>query len=512
MALLLLSVCPSARLPAQCPDGSPPPCTASRAPRTAPNSVAVLYFDNQSRDTNDLYLADGITDELITRLGQLERLQVKSRGAVRRFRGSTDDPAAIGRSLGVANLVNGSVRREGDRVRVTVELTRAATGAHVWGDVLDRTSRDLMSLESDIAGAIATQIGGRLAPQERRVVAARPTTNGEAYDHLLRGDFLLARRNGSDARRAVAEYEQATTLDPRFARAWAHLSLAWYLFVDWDWPHPGLSRDSVIALGTRAEMRARDADSLSADAWAARGLLLTLRNPFTHEGVIAALQRATRLDPRNAEIWHQLGSVEMVHRDDAAAERDMRRALALDPQRMITLSNLSQVYIFSGRDREALGYLDSAVAVSPDSYFPHALRAPVRLRLGDVTGAREDAEAARRLRPVDFSFDTEPAIISLMMLDGDTAGARQHAEALARLLPRDGPVGYGGAFGPSAAFAIIGDFDRALDYAERGRSSGVNMWWQLQDPIYGALRNDPRYVRLLASMAPPWATPGRAAP
>ena len=108
-----------------------------------------------------------------------------------------------------------------------------------------------MSVESDIATAIATQVGGRLAPRERQVVTARPTTNPEAYDHVLRGDFFLARRNGADARRAVTEYEQATTLDPRFARAWAHLALAWYLFVDWDWPHPGLTREAAIWLAEK---------------------------------------------------------------------------------------------------------------------------------------------------------------------------------------------------------------------------------------------------------------------
>src|SRR4051812_42578690 len=306
-----------AALAFQCPDGSPPPCAraaARGASAPAPTSVAVLYFDNLSRDTSDTYLAEGLTDELITRLGQVDRLQVKSRGAVRRFRGdAAADPTIVGRALGVAHLVSGSVRRSGDRLRVTVELTRAATGAHVWGDVYDRTSSDLMSVESDIASAIATAVGGRLAPNERQGITARPTTNPEAYDHVLRGDFLLARRNGADARRAVSEYEQAVSLDPRFARAWAHLGLTWFLFVDWDWPHPGLTRDSIIALASVASGRALAIDSLSADAWATHGLILVLRNPATHEGEVPALRRAAQLDPRNAEIWHQLGSSEMVH-------------------------------------------------------------------------------------------------------------------------------------------------------------------------------------------------------
>ena len=489
---------------AQCPDGSPPPCTARPrvAAAPAPTSVAVLYFDNLSRDTSDTYLAEGLTDELITRLGQVDRLQVKSRGAVRRFRGSTDDPVVVGRALGVAHLVSGSVRREGDRLRVTVELTRAATGAHVWGDVFDRTSRDLMSVESDIASAIATAVGGRLAPSERQVITARPTTNPAAYDHVLRGDFLLAHRNGGDARRAVAEYEAAVALDPAFARAWAHMSLAWYLFLDWDWPHPGLSRDSVLALGSAASERALAADSLSADGWATRGLLLTIRNAATHEGVIPALQRAVRLDPRNAEAWHQLGSVLMVERHDAEAESALTRSLALDPQRMITLSNLAQVLIYQGRDRESLVYLDSAVAVAPEAYFPHVVRGQVRVRLRDLAGAREDGEAVQRLRPRDFSFDSEPLLIALRLAAGDTAEARARADALARQVPATGPLAYGSVFGIALGYALVGDYDHAIASIERGRISGINMWWQMQDPFFGGLRSDPRYRRLLDELKP----------
>ena len=150
-------------LTAQCPDGSPPPCRltshASTAP--APNSVAVLYFDNLSADTADAYLAEGLTEELIARLGQLPRLAVKSRAAVQRFRQSGADPLAAARALRVARLVTGSVRRGGNRLRVTVELVRASDGEHVWGDLYDRRDADLLAVEEDITRAVAAAIGGR---------------------------------------------------------------------------------------------------------------------------------------------------------------------------------------------------------------------------------------------------------------------------------------------------------------------------------------------------------------
>lgn len=168
-----LAIClswPAASALAQCPDGSPPPCRAAtgRPPAPAANSVAVLYLDNLSRDTADAFLADGLTEEIIIRLGQVPRLAVKSRYEVQRFRGRTaQDLAALGRALGAAYLVTGSVQRAGDQVRLRYEVIRAATRTHVAGDVIDRSSRDLLTVESDIAREVATAITGQLLPEER---------------------------------------------------------------------------------------------------------------------------------------------------------------------------------------------------------------------------------------------------------------------------------------------------------------------------------------------------------
>jgi len=146
-------------LHAQCPDGSPPPCRAQpgrAAPTPASNSVAVLYFDNLSRDTADAYLAEGLTDEIIARLGQIERLNVKSRTAVSRHRGAGTDPMVLSRALGVAYVVNGTVRRGKDRLRVTVELLQAASGDRLWGQQYDRAQADFLAIQEDIAVSVAS--------------------------------------------------------------------------------------------------------------------------------------------------------------------------------------------------------------------------------------------------------------------------------------------------------------------------------------------------------------------
>jgi len=182
----------------------------------------VLYFDNLSRDTADAYLADGLTEELIARLGQVERLTVKSRFAVRRYRGaSTDDPATVGRVLGVTHLVTGSVRRSGTRLRVTVELMRAAGGDREWGDQYDRTEADFLAVEEDVARRVATVLAGWLLPTEQARLSVRSAYNAAAYDHFLRGNYYLARRDPLSLRRAIEEYDVAVRLDPGFSPALA---------------------------------------------------------------------------------------------------------------------------------------------------------------------------------------------------------------------------------------------------------------------------------------------------
>ena len=489
----------------QCPDGSPPPC-AARASRAAaaPTSVAVLYFDNLSRDTSDAYVADGLTEELITRLGQIERLQVKSRTAVQRYRGrQVEDPAVLGRTLGVAHLVSGSVRRGGGRLRVTVEMTRAATGVRVWGESYERRSEDLMSVEADIARAIAEGIGGQLAPSERRSLTSQVTGNPAAYDRLLRGNYALSRRTGLDVRRAIAEYEAAVRLDPALSRAWARIGLAYYLFLDWQWPWPGLPRDSLLARGFTAADRALALDSTASDGWMARGLLLTYRDPLAFSGVVPSMERAVQLDPRNAEAWHQLGGVLTYYMDNVAALRAFDRALELDPQRMITLSNYSLVLRYLRRYAEAVRMADSAVAVNPDAYYTWLLRGWAHLDVRNVPRARADLDMVLRLRPADGVWDTDALHVAVLAGEGDSATARDRATEMAQRVSGNRPLTYQEAASVALALTAAGLRDQAIGVLERAQSAGIFLWWWMQDPLMDPLRSDPRFQRLLDSLRPP---------
>lgn len=484
----------------QCPDGSPPPCGRASPRAPAATSVAVLYFDNLSRDTSDAYVADGLTEELITRLGEIQRLQVKSRTAVQRYRGkSIEDPAALARALNVAHLVSGTVQQGAGRLRVTVELTRAVSGTRVWGQSYERPATDLMGVEAEIAQAIAEGVGGRLAPAERRSLAVRPTLNSEAYDHYLRGNYFLARRNPTDVRVAIDQYQKAVALDSSFTAALARIGYSYGLFLDWGWAYPGLTWDSILGRGFLVADRALALDANAADVWMTRGYLLSFRNPRTLDGVDAAFQRAIARDPRNSEAYHQYGYLLMMGGRDSSAEAMYQRALALEPERPITLVTLAFARHLHRRDREALALCDSAIALVPDAAWAYARRSLWRPR-SDIAGALSDARTAARLAPADYPIEAEAALAAAEFRNGDTAFARAR---LARVAGTFTTGGSQGTYFVAIAFAIAGDADGAIATLKRMMPQGAFQWRIMRDPWFDVMRDDPRFQALIEASRPP---------
>jgi TolB-like protein/cytochrome c-type biogenesis protein CcmH/NrfG len=512
LAAAVLIAGPPDRLAAvvQCPDGSPPPCRAAAA-RTAavpvPNSVAVLYLDNLSRDTADAYLADGLTEEIILRLGQIERLAVKSRNAVQRLRGrAAEDPAVLGRTLGVAYLVSGSVRRSGTRLRVTVELVRTAGGVRVWGDAFDRSESDLLAIEEDIARAVTSAIGGRLLRGEGAILAARPTRDPVAYDHLLRGNHFLAQRTGSAGARAIEQYETATRLDPGFADAFARIALAYALFLDWSWPFPGAPPESLLARGVAAVDRALELQPASADAWVARGHLLTYRDlsyrsPVREDAVLEAFQRAIALDPRNAEAHHQYGVRLLFRGEGATAVAAFQHALAIEPERPITLSASGLASVVQRNYAEARRWLDSALTVDPAFAIGYAHRGMLAVQLGEIAQARADGEMAIRFG-AGYRLPGQAVLVITDARMGDSVGARARMDHLLReivdsLHPSPREARY---VGP-ALLATSGP-NRLLDFLERVEPSAAELWFNLRLPEYDTLRANLRFQRLVEESRP----------
>jgi eukaryotic-like serine/threonine-protein kinase len=466
----------------------------------APNGVAVLYFDNLSSDTADAYLADGLTEELISRLGQVARLTVKSRNAVRRFRGRlADDPAAVGRALDVAHLVSGSVRHAGARLRVTVELVNTATGDRMWGQQYDRAEVDLLGIQEDIAVTIATAIGGRLLPAERSSLTERPTREPSAYDHFVKGNYFLGQRTAPAVGRAIEEYRAALQLDPRFTEALARVAYSHALFLDWGWHYPDAPPESVLARGVAAADSALRRDSTSSDAWMARAYVLAMGGTRTAAPAIGAFQRAIALDPRNAEAYHQYGWLLMgLERDSASAEAS-RRALELDPARLATILSLGALRTVQRRYDEGLRWQDSALNLEPGIAYVYAWRALSRLTVGRAVEARRDAELAIRLGSPSHG---EAALAAVEAHEGHVLSARRRVERVLReavdsLHPHSREALFIGW-----ALVALNERERAIHLLERVRPRDWQLAYRLRYAGFDPIRADPRFQRLVEEARP----------
>jgi Flp pilus assembly protein TadD len=403
-------------------------------------------------------------------------------------RASPGDAPGIARALGVRYLVDGNVRRVGTRVRVATRLLNGATAVAAWGDVFDRTPDELLGLPSVIAREVALRVGGPAPASEASALGTLRTRSPAAYDHYLRGNFLLARRSPEGTARAVDEYREAERLDSGFAAAIGRAAYAYAVARANDYPLPSTPIDSLAVRGLGLADRALRRDSTSSDAWLARGFLLAFAHPRTMEGSLEAFQRSLALDPKNAEAHHQYGAIlNWLGRDDEA-DRELHLALALDPGRAVSFVDLMWTHV---RDTAlAVALTDSAVALDPTSAFLRRWRALARLRAGDVRGAQEDAELANRLQPGDMVM--ESVLATVLARAGDSARAR----ALIAHWP-----GRTDHWLIIAALEAVGDTAAALDRMQQA-SLVPYLWAGLRGPEFDALRGNPRYERLVAAVRP----------
>ena len=480
----------------QCPDGTPPPCRGAPVRAPASNSVAVLYFATTSRDSGDGDLAEGLTDEIILRLQQVRRLQVKSRFESQRVRARRSSaPAALGRDLGARYLVNGTIQRVGERLVVRVELTEASRGVGVWSERFDRTSASVLDVIDDVARGVATGVAGQLLPGEAADLSRRPSADPVAYEHFVRGNTYLARRAPASLARAIAEYEAAAAQDPLMKVAVARIAYAYVLGIAIG--IGDLAPDSIKAKAGAAIARAQREAPDVPETWMAEGFRELMHAVFDREDrldvAVAGLARGVQLGPRNAEAHHQYAQGLALQGADSAALAEYRAAIALEPGRAVSAEELSRHLILLDRFPEGRAWGDSAIAWDPQLVRGWLVRARARLATGDIPGADRDVAMAATLNPGARNSAEERAMRAMVLAaQGDTARARTVAESIA------GPFTiFGGE-----TFVAAGLPDRALDNIAQ-QSVGAMLCYRLRFPLLRALRGTPHYDRLAAGCPAP---------
>ncbi len=404
----------------------------------------------------------------------------------------------LGRILRVRFLVEGSVRRAGARVRVSARLLSAGDGFRVWSADYDRAASDLLALQEEIAQQIATGIAGRLTPGERAHLAARPTGSPEAYEHYLRGNHLVADRTATSAARAIEEYRAALRFDPAFSRALGRIAYAYALFLQWGWEYPGVPADSLLARGLAAVAAGLARDSTVSDVWMALGYLRTAQYPRTLTGALTAYERAVALDRFNAEALHQYGSTLAILGRDSVAIAVLLQALAIEPQRPITLYELSYIEWINRRLAASLRWADSVVAIDPTSFLGYEQRGYASFLLGDTAGARRDGEAAIRLGSREYA---EALLAVVDAAVHDTASARARIERLRAAIKNSERPSVFESTALANALVAVGDTAAGLDALERTQPRGASLWYNIRGLV--GLQPSPRLERLIREIRPP---------
>lgn len=454
---------------------------ASR-PSVQRESIAVLPLANESGDAKEQYFSDGISEDLITALSQFPGLKVIGRTSSFQFRDRKEDSRSIGAKLQAAHLLEGSVRRSGDLVRVSAELVNSEDGSTEWSERYDRPYKDLFALQDEITHAVAGALRAKLLPGDHAAAQSERPPSGslEAYNAFLQGQFYFSRATEADLRKAIDLYAQATELDPRYALAWSGLSRTWAgLGLQY------LEGAPALEAFAKARAAADRALSLSPDlaaAHRARGYLLQ-RADFDWRGAEAEFRRATELAPNNGEAKFLLGNQLATYGEVEKAIELTREALATEPLQSQWYNWLA-IYL-SGVNRlgEAERAIHRALELQPGAAIFHEQLAIIETQRGDARAAL----AAAQQEP-DKEWQ-EIALAFARQIGGD----RSAADAALKTLI-DNQAG-GASYQIAQVYALRNDAKETFDWLDGAWSSrDPGIIYLLFDPFIARYKDDPRFA------------------
>ena len=352
---------------------------------TNEKSIAVLPFENLSEDKSNAYFADGIQDEILTRLSKIADLKVISRTSTQRYKKTHQKLSEIAKQLGVANLLEGSVQKTNDQVRVNVQLIRAANDSHLWAETFDRKLTDIFSVESEVAKAIADQLRAKLTGQEEQVIAARPTNNPQAYDAYLRGLAYSLKTGNSPANTLGAQkyLKEAVRLDPKFALAWALLSYVdalGYLTLTLQ-PTDALRDETGQAAETALALQPNLGEAILAKGYYYYACLKD------YDAAVRYFEQARQFLPNSSQIPESLAYVARRRGQWERSESYFNEAERLDPRNASLLTQHAQSYMIVRRFPEALRKFDQVLDIIPDDVDTLAQKASIAQAQGDLTRA-----------------------------------------------------------------------------------------------------------------------------
>jgi len=459
---------------------------------TAIQSVAVMPFTNESGNADVEYLSDGITESLINSLSQLPNLSVKARSTVFHYKGKDVTPQQVGSELSVQGVLNGRFMQRGDQLTLSLELVDARTGNQIWGEQYNRTTAELVSLQSEIARDVSNKLRVKLSGVDEQRLTKNYTANPEAYQLYLKGRFYWNKRTGEALKTSVEYFNQAIEKDPNYALAYTGLADAYQLIPAFQAGSP--KEYSVKARAAATKALALD-DTLS-EAHASLAVVLWGYD-WNFAEANREFQRAIELNPNypTAHHWYGENLGQMGRFDEGIAE--LKRAQELDPLSLIINADLGEVYTWARQYDKAIEQLRKTTEMDQSFYYAHWHLGMAYELKGSYQEAIAEYQKARAL-------GDDPFVVACLGHAYAILGKRDEALKTLDLLKETSKERYVGEYSFAVLCAGLGERDQAFQWLEKGyqnRSSHVN--WIKVDPMLDNLRSDPRFVELVKRVGLP---------
>ena len=448
--------------------------------------IAVLPFANMSPDPADEYFADGMTEELIDRLAQVRGIEVIARTSVMSYKKKEKKVSEIGRELEVGSLIEGSVRKAGNRIRVTVQLINGATESHLWSSHYDKNLDDVFAVQSEIAEKVAGELKTQLLDSEKQTLEKKPTESTEAYTCFLQGRELSREGTETSLKQAIGLFEKATELDSNFARAYVGMAECHTTLSDGGYEPADISIAAVKSLLKRA----LDLDPNLPDAHAALANMF-----FTEDNVLGSeteARTALELDPSLPATHAMLSELAGIKGDVEEMVRQLEAAYRLDPIRPRSIWVLGVTYLWVGREGEALELWKKTEQLAP-AYVFRGMTEHYLIN-GDLEKAKEFYAKAECLEPTNSRVIWMGGVIAAM--EGDRERALLAVKKIEDA--KMGPVGFNFI---GYIFHALDDLDSYFEYMDRAVEAHVIVASTLMySPLFAKARADPRYLELVEKL------------
>jgi TolB-like protein/cytochrome c-type biogenesis protein CcmH/NrfG len=450
----------------------------------AEKSIAVLPFVDMSEAGDSEYFSDGVTEEILNALTRVRHLHVASRTSAFAFKGKDVDIREVAERLRVATVLEGSVRRSGNRLRITAQLINAGNGYHLWSETYDREMEDVFQVQDEIARAIVDALKVHLDLHATPQLVPQATRSMEAYTLYLKGRYVYNKFRREDLGQSLSFYEQALSADPTYARAYAGIADSWMSLAD-DWVAP----EEAYPKAKAAARRSVELDDSLAEAHTAMGKVLGWYE-WDFQSAELALRRAVARSPSYAEAHYALASVLPSNGNMAEGLAEMREALSLDPLSTEFSGWVARFLLYSGRYEEAVAQCKETIRLDPQYYYAH-------VRMGNALMAMDRPEEA--LTAFREQATRTGDVISVRAYEAQALAGLDRKDEARRLLDElEADDRYVRAEFMAAAYGTLGDLDRAfvkLEEALAVRSGGLI--YLHVDPSYASLREDPRFAALV---------------